>query len=327
MTRPVLVAGATGFVGRHVVERLLDAGLPVVGGTRNPDRARRTSPLGDRVSWVHFDVAAPVTHGPALEGKRALVYLVHLMRHDSEDIVAVEEASARAVARAAARAGLERIVYLGGPAPKERETPSPHLRARLITGATLRAGTVPTVELQAAMIIGAESESWRIVRDLALRLPVMVLPAWLDRVTQPIGVDDVINVLVRALDLPIDQAQCLGLPGPEAISGRDILLRVAAHAGIRPVMVPVPLLTPGLSSHWIRLISRADFTVARQLVDGLQDDLLAREPTWWQITDTRPTPLDDAIRQALQAESPSSLPWWQRSWERLVARYSLSPHR
>lgn len=327
MTRPVLVAGATGFVGHHVVERLLELDVRVVGGSRDPDRARRSSSLGDRIDWVRFDVGDPETHAPALEGIRALIYLVHLMRADSDDLVALEETSARSVARAAAEAGLERIVYLGGPEPRTGASPSPHLRARHVTGHALRAGEVPCIELQAAMIIGAESQSWCIVRDLALRLPVMVLPAWLDRVSQPIGIDDVVDVLVKALTPPVEGSARIGLPGPEAVSGREILMRVAAHADIRPVMVRVPLLTPRLSSHWIRLVSRADFTVARQLVDGLQDDLLACEPTWWQLTGDEPTPLDECIRRALRAEPPSSLPPWQRSWERLVARFSLSPDR
>ncbi|MEM6928180.1 MAG: NAD(P)H-binding protein [Myxococcota bacterium] len=325
MTRPVLVAGATGFVGQHVVQRLVAAGASVVGGTRNPDRARRDTALGDRIEWVRFDVGDPTTHAAALKGKRALVYLVHLMRADCEDLITREAESAQTVAIAAAEAGLERIVYLGGPTPAGGVTPSHHLHARLVTGSVLRAGAVPTVELQAAMIIGAESQSWRIVRDLALRLPVMVLPSWLDRRSEPIGIDDVVDAIVGALDPSIDAPARLGLPGPEAISGTQILKRVAAHADIRAVMVPVPLLTPQLSSHWIRLVSRADFTVARQLVDGLQDDLLASRPTWWEVTDTTPTPLGEAIRRALTAEPPSSLPRWQRAWERVVSRVSLSP--
>ncbi|MEO0603391.1 MAG: NAD(P)H-binding protein [Myxococcota bacterium] len=327
MTRPVLVAGATGFVGHHVVQRLLAAGTPVVGGSRNPARARRDTPLRDGIEWVRFDVGDPTTHAAALDGKRALVYLVHLMRADCEDLVSREEESARNVARAASEAGLERIVYLGGPAPAGGVTPSHHLHARLVTGSVLRAGTVPTIELQAAMIIGAESQSWRIVRDLALRLPVMVLPSWLDRVSEPIGIDDAVDAIVGSLNPAIEAPARLGLPGPEAVSGTRILKRVAAHADIRAVMVPVPLLTPELSSHWIRLVSRADFTVARQLVDGLQDDLLASRPTWWEVSGTTPTPLDEAIRRALTAEPPSSLPRWQRAWERVVSRVSLSPRR
>lgn len=325
MTRPVLVAGASGFVGHHVVERLLADGRAVVGGTRNPDRARATSALGDRIDWVRFDVGDPSTHDAAMAGKQALVYLVHLMRDPGPDLVAQEADSARAVSHAAARAGLDRIVYLGGPRPPGERTPSHHLHARLVTGATLRAGAVPTVELQAAMVIGVESQSWRIVRDLALRLPVMVLPHWLSKRSQPIGIDDVAFAVVRCLRSDVSAPSCLALPGPEAVSGREILLRVAAHAGIRPLMVPVPLLTPRLSSHWIRLITRADFAVARQLVDGLQDDLLACSPTFWETVNEDPMSLDEAIRRALEAEPPSALPRWQRRWEHVVARWSLSP--
>jgi len=324
VTRPVLVAGATGFVGHHVCERLLAAGAPVVGGSRDPDRARRGA-LGDRIEWVRFDVGDPATHRPALAGKGSLVYLVHLMRADTDDLVTRESESAHAVATAAAEAGLDRIVYLGGPQPPKGTTASHHLLARLVTGSALRQGRVPAVELQAAMIIGAESQSWRIVRDLALRLPVMVLPAWLEKVSQPIGIDDVVDAIVGCLDPAVEAPACLGLPGPETLSGRSILERVSAHADIRPFMIPVPLLTPRLSSTWIRLVTRADFTVARQLVDGLGDDLLAASPTWWDVSGTEPLPLDEAIARALAAEPPEQLPGWQREWERLASRISRSP--
>ncbi|MEN0067343.1 MAG: NAD(P)H-binding protein [Myxococcota bacterium] len=325
MTRPVLVAGATGFVGRHVIERLLEQGRSVVGGTRNPERAKRGGPIGTRITWRRFDIRDPSSHDPALEGIGDLVYLVHLMRTSGGNLVEQEAKSAHQVVKAAERSGVRRIVYLGGPQPNTRDTPSHHLNARLVTGSILRASSVPTVELQAAMIIGAESESWRIVRDLALRLPVMALPVWLDRKSEPLGIDDVVDAIVGALDPAVIAPTCLALPGPEAVSGRGILERVAAHAGIRPIMVPMPLLGPKVSSHWIRIITRADFTVARQLVDGLRDDLIATSPTWWEVSRRTPTSLDEAIQRALQAEPPSSFPPMQRTWERLVAALSFSP--
>lgn len=321
MSQVVLVAGATGFVGRAVVPALVAAGHTVRCGSRDPARAAARDPRAD---WIRLDVADPASLDTALQGVDTLVYLVHQMRSHGTDLLAEERASARRVAQAAARAGLRRIVYLGGPQP--RGEASPHLAARLATGHTLREGPVPTVELQAGMIIGVGSESWLIVRDLALRLPVMILPRWLSRRSQPLAIDDVVSAIVRSVEAEVGGSLCLALPGPEALSAEALLRRIAAAAGIRPIMVPVPVLTPSLSSHWIRWVTRADYTIARQLVDGLTCDLVATGDSFWtQHPDLPRTPLDQAIAATLQGEAP--LPRWQQGWEQLVRRLSLAPRR
>jgi uncharacterized protein YbjT (DUF2867 family) len=304
MTRgPVVICGARGFVGSQLVRHLLGQDVDVRAGTRSPERARQSDP---NVHWVELEVERPETLDRAFAGAESVVYLVHQMRSESSDLEALEVRSARHVAEAAARAGVSRIVYLGGPSPEGPA--SKHLRARLATGDTFRAGTVPTVELRAGMIIGAHSESWLIVRDLALRLPVMILPSWLSSRSQPIGIDDVVAALSYSLQMPEEQVGCYDLPGPETLTARRILERVSAHAGIRPVMIPVPVLSPSLSSHWIRLVTRADITVARKLIDGLIDDLVASGQGFWSIApDLQRTPLDEAIRRALSEETADSL--------------------
>lgn len=316
MTGTVVVAGATGFVGRHLVPALHARGTPVRGGTRSPERARASAP---DTEWVHFDTDDPGSMARALDGADALVFLVHQMRGHGADLLAAERDTAARVRSAAERAGLRRIVYLGGPRPSGQV--SDHLSARLETGRVLRSGRVSTIELQAAMIIGPGSESWLIVRDLALRLPLMILPSWLARVSQPIGIGDVVDALVRSLALGGSASRCLPLPGPETLSAREILLRIAAAGGTRPLMVPVPVLTPSLSSHWIRLVTRADYEIARQLVDGLTSDLIADPDDFWRANpDLHPTPLDDVIAAALASEP--AMPRWQRSWESGVRRIS-----
>src|SRR5690606_7487227 len=157
----------------------------------------------------------------AMQGCQAAFYLVHAMAggRGYED---VERRSAVAFRSAAERAGLSRVVYLGGVRPNG--VPSRHLESRLRTGELLRAGRVPTLELQASMVIGGGSESWRIVRDLAARLPVMLLPKWLDNESEPISIDDVTFALARSLELPLERSLALALPGPEVLSGREILL-------------------------------------------------------------------------------------------------------
>lgn len=316
----VVVAGATGFVGSHVVPALLAAGHTVRCGSRDPGRAAARRPDLD---WVHLDVDRPDSLAGALRGADALVYLVHQMQGHGLDLVEDERASARRVLAAAESGGVRRIVYLGGPRPSRGE-PSRHLAARLATGEALRSGAVSTIELQAGMIIGVGSESWVIVRDLALRLPVMVLPAWLRRRSQPIAIDDVVGAIVRSVELSGAESACLPLPGPETLSAREILLRIAAAEHMRPWMIPVPVLSPGLSSHWIRWVTRADHAIARQLVDGLTSDLVASgEDFWARCPDLERTPLDRAIARALADEPRASLPRWQRRWEtcaRLLSR-------
>ena len=317
MSGVVVVAGATGFVGSHAVRALRQAGYTVRGGTRSPERARASEP---DVEWVHLDVADEASLASALKGADALVYLVHQMREHPDNLLQSERDSALRVRAAAEAAGIRRLVYLGGPDPGEDA--SEHLAARLETGRVLRAGSVSTVELQASMIIGAGSESWLIVRDLAFRLPVMVLPRWLERKSQPIGIADVALAITRSVSLELEGSACLPLPGPEALSAKNIMLRAAAMNGRRPFMVPVPVLTPALSSHWIRLVTRADYSIARQLVDGLTGDLIAGPDDFWsRCPDLTPTPLNIAMRAALDDEE--ALPRAQRVWERVVRVVSL----
>ena len=319
MTRRTVVAGASGFVGRHLVPVLMDSGREVWCGTRNPQLARECEP--DK-TWVHLDVEDETSLSTALEGADSLVYLVHQMRRDGGDLLESERQSALRVRLAAERAGVRRVVYLGGPTPDGHV--SHHLEARLETGRVLRSGDVSTIELQAGMIIGVGSESWLIVRDLALRLPVMILPSWLNRRSQPVGIHDVVRAIVASLDLTDTGSRCLALPGPEVLTAREILERVASQVGIRPVMIPVPVLTPSLSSHWIRWVTRADYTIARQLVDGLTSDLIAGvESIWTQVPDLEPTSLDDVIARTLADEPIADMPTVERYWESVVQSVAL----
>lgn len=322
MNRSILVCGATGFVGTHLMKRLADSGHRVVGATRRPEAARSRYP---EWSWTFADVEDKSSLKAAMEGHDTVVYLVHQMREDGNRLLRREQASAYRVREAAEGAGVRRIVYLGGPEPAD--TPSTHLKARLETGRILREGTMSTIELRAGMIIGAESESWLIVRDLSLRLPVMVLPKWLKSRSQPIGIDDVVVALSHAISFEGEASRVFDLPGPETLTCREIIERVAGFSGIRPVMVPVPVLTPALSSHWLRFVTRANFTVAKKLVQGLTGDIIATQPSFWTHIPREPTPLDEAIKRALHDENRSDSSWVARGWERCVRVASLSPSR
>lgn len=309
----VLITGATGFIGRHLHPALVAAGAEVRAATRDLARARRMRPDWD---WVHFDADDPSTFAAALEGCDALVYLVHSMAagpgYDER-----ERAAADAMREAARRAGVRRIVYVGGVAPAGRA--SKHLRSRLETGERLRADGAPTIELRAGMVIGAGSTSWQIVRDLAARLPAMLLPQWLGNRSSPVFIDDVVLAIVTALYDDAVKPGWYEVPGPEAIRHRELLDRVADMMGRRPAMLSVPVLTPRLSSYWLALVTRADLAVAKELVLGLQYDLLPHGPSIWDVAShpACPTALADAVKSALDDEETLESSAFARIVERI----------
>lgn len=310
----VLVTGATGFVGTHLVRTLRAEGYDVVSATREPKAARKKGATGP---LVRVDLLDAASVRAALEGCKAAFYLVHGMA-DSDDYVALEARQAETFRLAAGDAGIERIVYLGGPMPEGE--PSKHLKSRLQTGEILRRGPVPTLELQASMVIGARSESFRMVRDLAARLPIMILPEWLSTRTEPVAVDDVTFALTHALSIPLQESRIFALPGPEILSGKEILMRTAQAMDLSPWLLRVPFVTPRLSSLWIRWVTRADSRVAAQLVQGLRHDLIAKDDGFWTLFPnyTRLT-FDEAVRRALRDEGgPISLR--ARLGERLAHR-------
>ena len=310
-----LVLGATGFVGRALVPALLEAGESVRAASRG---------VGHGLSGterVQCDVRVPDTLPRALSGIDCVYYLVHSMGEHLGDFRAVERRSAEAVARAAADCGCRRIVYLGGVEPAG--PPSEHLASRLEVGAILRAGSVPTVELRAAMIVGNGSASWQILRDLALRLPFMLLPRWLDSKSCPIALDDVVTALLVARLVHVDESAWFDIPGPEVLSAREMIMMVGELEGRHIPALRVPLLTPRLSAGWLKLISRADYDVARELVLGLRDDLLPRDRRYWEITGQVPRwSFRDAAMHALQTEleQPGVPGWFSRREESLMRR-------
>ena len=301
--KPILLTGATGFVGSALQPALARRG-PVRCLTRDAARARARRPGLD---WIEGDIADETACARALEGCGTAVYLVHSIGQN-RDFRRREVEAARHFAEAAAAAGLHRIVYLGGVAPSGRC--SEHLRSRLEVGEVLRAGPVRTVELRASMIIGHGSLSWLIVRDLAARLPVMVLPRWLRSRTEPVAIDDVVVALLAALEIPLEASARFDIPGPEVLTGEQILVATARAMGLPPPLrFALPLLTPQLSSHWIRLVTRARWNVAHELVLGLGGDLLSEDDRFWRmIGHEHRLPFREAARQALEAERRDTRP-------------------
>lgn len=296
----ILVTGATGFVGSHLVDKLLEDGHSVVAGTRHPEDAHDERP---GLTFCHIDLADTASIAGALAKVDRAAYLVHGMT-SADDYDQLERRYAENFVAALEKHPVERVVYLGGPRPRGKL--SRHLASRLRTGEILRKGPAPVVELQATMIVGARSESFRIVRDLAARLPAMLLPKWLKSRSEPIAIDDITNAIAFALDpqrLPIDESIVLGAPGREVLTGREMIERTARVMGHEPVMVDVPVLTPKMSKGWLRLVTRANPHVAGELVEGLLSDIVARGPTIWQRmpSDDRLS-FDEAVRRAVMEE-------------------------
>ncbi len=312
MANKTCVLGATGFIGRALVSALTDAGEAVRAASRRGEGGSET------VEQVSVDLEQLESLRPVLEGCDVVYYLVHSLGR--ADFRANDRRCARNVAEVAAAAGCRRIIYLGGVAP--RGPASEHLASRLEVGEILRAGRVLTVELRASMIIGAGSASWQILRDLAVRLPFMVLPRWLESRTCPIALSDVITALLDARDVPLAESAWFDIPGPETLSAREMLDTVADIDGRRIPSVRVPLLTPSLSAMWLRLVSGAEYAVARELVLGLTEDLLPQR-SFWDIAPHAPRlSFRAAAASALQSEQPRSA--FVRGLERVVRR--LGPH-
>jgi uncharacterized protein YbjT (DUF2867 family) len=313
------ITGATGFVGRHLWPALAAARVPVRGVTRDRAAAARRWPA---LAWAEADLADGAAVAEALAGCGVAYYLVHSIG-EGGDYRRREVAAARAFAEAAGRAGVDRIVYLGGVAPRGRA--SEHLASRLEVGAALRAGPVPAVELRAGMVVGDGSLSWRIVRDLAARLPVMLVPRWMLSRMEPVAIDDVVAALVGARTVGLAAGAVYDLPGPERLSGRQIVERTADALGLaRPLIAPVPVLSPGLSAHWLRLVSGVDYAAARELVLGFTGDLLAEDDGYWRLIghDAR-LPFAAAARRALGAEALARRPL---TW-RVAAEHAIRPLR
>ena len=246
---------------------------------------------------VQGDVLAGTGLATALEGAQVAYYLVHSMGRDAaRDFASADRRAAATFAAAARRAGTPRVVYLGGlPAAGAG---SRHLRSREEVADLLATAAAQVVHARAAMVIGAHSASFLMLRQLVRRLPAMVGPKWIDTRTQPIAARDVTRALVTLATFADPPAE-VQLGGAEVITYREMMRRFAQADGRRePLIVPVPLLSPRLSSYWVRFVTSVDPALARPLVDGLSEELIVRSPPPPGINDA-PLGFDDAVREAL----------------------------
>jgi uncharacterized protein YbjT (DUF2867 family) len=269
--RPLdLVFGASGYIGTHLVQRLRAAGRRVRACGRNAEVLAGRGWSG--VECVAADALQPATLGPALRGVDVAYYLVHSMAA-GRGFGALDREAARNFGRAAAAAGVRRIVYLGGLMPPGAR--SEHLRSRAETGDMLRAAGVPVTELRAGMIIGPGSAAWEVIRDLVNYLPVMVTPRWVHSRSTPIALEDLLEYLVAIADCDAAAGRVLDAGGGEVVTYEQIMRCYGRQVGRDPWIVPVPVLSPGLSARWLRLVTSVPVGVARALVEGLEHDFIA----------------------------------------------------
>jgi uncharacterized protein YbjT (DUF2867 family) len=293
----IAVAGSTGYIGGLLCRRLREEGRDVRALARHPEGAEELRQAGCEVACA--DVLELETLGPALEGADVAYYLVHSMgRGSGGDFAERDQEGAKNFARAAATAGIRRIVYLGGLGEGSK-----HLDSRHATAQTLRAGEVPVAYFRAAAVIGAGSESFRTTFYLVRRLPLMVTPRWVGTRTQPIAIADAVAYLAAAadLDLPVDREIEIG--GPDVTTYGGMIDELARALGRHPPRrITVPLLTPWLSSLWIGLVTPVDAGVARPLIEGLATETTVGDLSGMALFDgVERTPLRPALRQAAQS--------------------------
>ena len=297
LPRLILVTGATGYIGGRLVPRLRERGYPVRCLARDPGRLAGRG--WGEIEAVAGDVLDPETLPAVMVGVDTAFYLVHSMAGGEHGFAERDRVGAANFARAARAAGVRRVVYLGGLGASDTGL-SHHLASRQETGDVLRAEGPPLTEFRAGVIVGAGSLSFEMIRYLTERVPVMICPRWVSTRCQPIAVRDVLAYLIACLEEPRSAGRVLEIGGPEVMTYSDMISTYAKARGLRRLMIPVPVLTPRLSSYWVDLVTPIPAAIARPLIEGLRSEVVVRDPA---ARDLFPqiVPLDfgEAVRLAL----------------------------
>jgi uncharacterized protein YbjT (DUF2867 family) len=329
MTR-CLVTGATGYIGGRLAPRLAQEGYDVRVASRDPGKLRDIAWVR-RVESVAADVTDAASLAAAMRGVDVAYFLVHSMTGGA-DFAELDRRAARNFASAAADAGVGRLVYLGGLRPPHGDALSPHLHSRNEVGDILLASGVPTAALQAATILGSGSASFEMLRYLTERLPAMVTPRWVASRLQPISVRDVLRYLCGVIDLPAEVNRTFDIGGPDVLTYAELMQRYAQAAGLRArVLVPVPVLTPRLSSYWVNLVTPIPGALAQPLIESLRYEMVCQEH---DIADHVPDPdaglidVDEALGLALQRirDADVETRWSSAAWP-FARLHDDDPHR
>ena len=303
MTR-ILILGASGYVGGHLAPRLAAEGFEVRAAARRVDALNARG--WDGVECVRADALDPASLRDVLSDIDVAYYLVHSMASGG-NFSDLDRRAAANFRDAAANAGVKRTIYLGGIQPSDGA--SPHLASRMETGEVLRSGPVPVTELRAGIVVGPGSAAFEVIRDLVYHLPVMLAPRWVSSRSQPIGLDDLLDYLVGLLRLDDDGASHVyDAVGPETLSYGDLLRQFGEVVGRTVRIVPLPVLTPRLSSYWLDLVTAVPASIARPLIDGLKHDLISERPYELQeLIPIRQQTYREAVEQAMDQEESADL--------------------
>ncbi len=295
--KPILLTGATGYVGSQLLPALTTEGYGVRCLVRNAARLGGYS--HSDVEVVEGDLLDEPLVAQTLEGIDAAYFLVHSMGGEGE-FAERDRQIAQAFAHHAAQAGVKRIVYLGGLG--SGTLLSRHLASRQEVGEILRQSGVLTVEFRASIIIGAGSISFEMIRTLVDRLPIMVAPRWVRTLAQPIAIDDVITYLLTGLQIQLDRSTIFEIGGPDRLSYLDLLREYARQRGLRRIILPVPVLTPWLSSLWLGLVTPLQARIGRRLIEGVRNESVVNDPSSLALFAVRPRGVRKAIAEALRSD-------------------------
>lgn len=292
-----LVLGASGYIGSHLIPRLVEHGYRVRAVARNSKVLEARN--WENVELVGADVLQPATLDAAFEDIDVAYYLVHSMAA-GRNFGRLDLEAADHVARAAERARIKRIVYLGGLVPPDAD--SEHLLSRRETGEHLRAGAVPVTEIRAGMIVGPGSAAFEVIRDLVYNLPLMTTPRWVQSKSTPIALDNLLEYLVRVPELEVTAGEIYDASGPEMLSYAEMMRQFGAVVGKKPLIIPVPVLTPKLSSYWLSLVTTVPYNIARALIEGLKHDIPASDFRLQELIPQHLLNFQEAVAAALEIE-------------------------
>ena len=296
----VMIAGATGYIGGLLIPLLERKGVALRCLARSPEKLRpRVQPATEIVPGDVLDVA---TLDRALDGMHTAYYLVHLMA-GVKHFEAQDRQAALNFATAARRAGVQRIIYMGGLGDDTDPNLSPHLKSRHEVGKILRESGVETIEFRSAVVVGAGSLSFDLVKTLTDRLPIMICPRWLATLTQPIAVDDVLAYLLAAKDLPPGPSRILEIGGADVVPYGDLVREYARQKGLHRWLISVPVLTPYLSSLWLALVTPKSFEVGKHLIEGLRNPTIVRDNTALGVFPIHPVGIREAVALAMAGQS------------------------
>ncbi|MDJ0625892.1 MAG: SDR family oxidoreductase [Candidatus Caenarcaniphilales bacterium] len=302
-SKPIVVTGGTGYVGARLIPRLLDSGYKVRAVSRSLTKLMsRPWAKNKNLEIVAGDLhdLESITH--ALKGCSTVYYFVHSMNSNKKDFQSADRVAAKNMVKAAEQNEIERIIYLGGLGNSDKkERLSPHLESRIEVGEILKSGKVPVTILRAAMIIGSGSTSFEILRYLVDRLPLMITPKWVNTPSQPIAIRNVLNYLIGCLDVPETIGKSFDIGGEEIVNYRDLMKIYEEEAKLpQRFVIPVPVFTPWLSSHWIHLITPIPSSMAIPLTEGLKNKVICENQEIRKLIPQELLSCRDAIKKALK---------------------------